>query len=126
LLNQRDGLEKFASLLLGTESHDSFDAGAVIPTAVEDHDFAGGGKMLNVTLHVHLRFFALTGRGPRRNAKHAGANALSNGFDGAALARAVATFEYDADFEPLVLDPLLQLDKLDVQAVKLALILLAF
>jgi hypothetical protein len=43
------------------------------------------------------------------------AAALGDRFDRPALARAVAAFEHNADLEGLVLDPLLELDELDVQ-----------
>jgi hypothetical protein len=45
------------------EAHHIFDAGAVVPAAVEDHDLAGGRKVLHVALHVHLRLLAVGRRG---------------------------------------------------------------
>ena len=52
-------------LLLGAEAHHVFDAGPVVPAAVEDHDLAGRGKVLDVALHVELRLLAVRGRGQR-------------------------------------------------------------
>src|SRR6185503_17747382 len=45
--------------------------------------------------------------------------------DGAALAGAVAALEHDADLEPLVLDPLLQLDEFHVQLAQPLVVVLA-
>src|SRR5580658_6730068 len=50
--------EKLPVLLVTAKSHDMFDAGPVVPTAVEDHYLSCSGKMCNITLHVHLRFLA--------------------------------------------------------------------
>src|SRR4029077_5356590 len=41
--DSRAQLQKALAYLLVHETHDAFDAGAVVPAAVEDHDFAGGG-----------------------------------------------------------------------------------
>src|ERR1041384_3473300 len=38
-LHGRHDLQKAARLLLGAELHDPFDASAVVPAPVEDHDF---------------------------------------------------------------------------------------
>ncbi len=37
-------VEELLHLLLGGEAHDALDAGPVVPTAVEDHDLAGGRR----------------------------------------------------------------------------------
>ena len=101
--------EEACVLFLRAEAHDVFDAGAVVPTAVEDHDLARRRKVLHVTLHVHLRLLAVGRRGQRDDAEHARADPLGDGADGAALARGVAAFEDDDDAQPLVLDPLLEI-----------------
>ena len=54
-----DLIEELLHFLVGCESHHPFDPGAVVPTPVEDDDFTGGGKMLDVPLDVHLRFLSL-------------------------------------------------------------------
>ena len=118
-------LQELLDLLLGAEAHHALDAGAVVPAAVEDHDLAGGGQVRQVALHVHLALLALGRRGQRDDAEHARAHALGDRLDGAALAGAVAAFEDDADLEPFVLDPLLQLDELDVQLLELLVVVLA-
>src|SRR5204863_2674879 len=61
----------------------------------------------------------------RDHAKHPRAHALGERLDRPALARAVAAFEDDADLEPLLLHPLLQLHELDVQLLELLVVILA-
>ena len=81
--------------------------------------------MRQIALHVHLALLALGRRGQRDDAEHARADALGDRLDRAALAGAVAPLEDDADLQPLVLDPLLQLDELDVQPRELLVVVLA-
>ena len=103
-------------MLLGrTKAHDIFDAGAVVPAAVEDHDLPPGGELLDVALQEHLRLLSIGRRGQGHDAEYAGTDLLGERLDRAALAGAVAALEDDADLETLVDDPLLQLDELDVQ-----------
>jgi hypothetical protein len=112
-------------LFLRAEAHHAFDARAVVPAPVEKHDFARRRQMRQITLHVHLRLLALGGRGQRDHAEDARAHALGDCLDRAALARAVAPFEYDADLRPRVDGPFLELHELDMQTRKLLLILLS-
>src|SRR5262245_31278071 len=62
-------LQKALAHLLVHEAHDAFDAGAVVPAAVEDHDFAAAGELLDVTLHVQLRLLTFRRRRQRNDAK---------------------------------------------------------
>jgi len=78
--------------------------------------------MRQISLNIHLRFLALGRGGQRDNAEHPRADSLGNRLDRASLAGAVAPLEHDADLQSLVLDPLLQLDQLDVQVEQLALV----
>src|SRR5262249_46348929 len=50
LLDGRSGLQEPARLLFGTETHDALDAGAIVPAAIEDHDFAGRGEVRKIAL----------------------------------------------------------------------------
>src|SRR5262245_25589974 len=52
-------LQKRLILFLGAEAHDMLHSGAVVPTAIENHDFSRRRKMLHVALHIHLRFLAI-------------------------------------------------------------------
>jgi hypothetical protein len=38
--------DEWRKLLVGAESHHAFDSCPVVPTAIKDHDLAGGGKVL--------------------------------------------------------------------------------
>src|SRR6266496_1962822 len=67
-------LEEFLVLLVGAEAHHMLDARPIIPTAVEDDDFACCGKMSHIALEVHLRFLALCWLGERHHPKDAGAD----------------------------------------------------
>src|SRR5580698_7290706 len=70
-LELRTGQHELLILCLGAEAHDPLDAGAVIPTAVEEHHLAGRGQMRYIALEVPLRFLALS----RRAQSHYPANA---------------------------------------------------
>ena len=88
-------LDELLVLVLRAEPHHVLDAGAVVPAAVEDDDFAGGREVLHVALDVELRLFAV-GRGRQRHQpKNARADPLRDRLDGPALARRVAPFEHD-------------------------------
>ena len=82
-------------------SHNAFDAGAVVPAAVEDHDFAGRGEMLDVTLEEHLCLFAVRRRRKRHHTKDAGANPFGQRLDCAALAGSIAPLEHYDDLQSL-------------------------
>ena len=113
-------------VVFAAEPHDVFDAGTVVPAAVEDHDLARCRKVLNVPLPEHLRFLAVRGSRKRHHAKHARAHAFGDGLDRSALARRVPTFEQDDDSRSRLFDPTLQVAKLDLQLVELSLINFAF
>ena len=104
-------------LLFADESHDIFNAGAVVPASVEDHDFARCRKMLDVALNIHLGLFAIRWSRERDDAKDARAYPLREGLDGTALPRGVTTFEYDDDSQSLLLDPFLQMAQADLEFV---------
>ena len=63
LLDRGDLLQEPLRQVVGAEAHDPFDAGPVVPTAVEDDDLSRGGEVRDVSLHVHLRLLALGRRG---------------------------------------------------------------
>src|SRR5262249_43151504 len=66
LLDGRHRLQEEVRLLIRAEAHDAFDAGAVVPAAVEDHDLPRRRQVTDVALDIHLRFLAL-GRGGQGN-----------------------------------------------------------
>ena len=65
-------LEEAAVLFFRAKPHHVLHAGAVVPTAIEDHDLARGRKMRDVTLHVHLGFSRSDGAGSRQPERRAG------------------------------------------------------
>src|SRR4051812_46208438 len=109
-------------LLFGAEPHYPLDAGAVVPTAVEDYDFSSRGKMWNVALGVHLRFLSLCRCGKRNHPEHTRAHPLGHCFYRATLTGTVAAFEDNACPQAFVHHPFLKPDKLNVQPLELLLI----
>src|ERR1700730_5249925 len=123
--HRRAKLEKIADLLRAAKSHDRFDAGALLPAAVEHHDLARRREPLDIALHVHLCLFTIRGSRKRHHAKHARANALGDGLDGSALAGGIAPLEHDDDPRALILDPILHMAKLDLKLAQFLLVGLA-
>jgi hypothetical protein len=115
LLDFGTPIEEASVLVRRAKPHDVLDAGAVVPAAIEDHDFAGSGEVLHVPLHVHLRLLAVRRRRQRDDAKHAWTDAFGQRADGAAFAGAVASLEDDDDALALRLHPVLQVAQLDLQ-----------
>ena len=97
------------------EPHHAFDACAVVPGPVEQHDLACGGQVVDVALEVPLRAFAFGGLLQRDDACTARVEMLHEPLDGAALARGVAALEHDDVPVPVGLAPLLQLQQFDLQ-----------
>ena len=104
------------------EAHHALDARAVVPTAVEQHDLARGGEVLDVALEVPLRALPLGGRGQGDDAADAGVEVLRHPLDRAALARGVASLEHDDETRAGRLDPLLHLDELGLHPQQLGLV----
>ena len=102
-------------LRLRAEAQHVFDAGPVVPAAVENHDLAGRRGVLEVALHVELGLLAVGRRRQRDHAEHAMADALGDRLDHAALAGGVAPFEDHDHPLAVFLDPILQGAQLDLQ-----------
>ena len=102
-------------MLVGAEPHDPLDAGAVVPAAVEQRHLAGGREVRDVALEVVLAAFALGGGRQGHHAHHAWAETGRDALDDAALACGVAALEDDHDLEAPLLDPLLELDQLELE-----------
>src|ERR1700723_2215231 len=121
----RAQFEKLPTLLLGAKAHHIFHSRSVVPTPIEDHDFARGREMLHVTLHVHLRLLAVGRRGQSGDAEYARADALSNGLNRSAFPSRIAALEHDYHAQALVFHPFLQSTKLSLKAAQFRLILFA-
>jgi hypothetical protein len=72
LLDERRAIEKDLAIFLRAKARYALDASAIVPAAVENHDFGRGRRMEQTSLHVHLRFFTFCGRGQRHAPKRAG------------------------------------------------------
>src|SRR5262249_54824926 len=116
--------EKALTFGFRAESHDPFDSGAVIPAAIPDHHFTGGGKVRNKSLHVHLGPSAFGGRGERHHAKDARADAFGEAFDEATLAGRVTSFKNYHHSPAGLLHPSLHSDELDLEFLHLLLVCL--
>jgi hypothetical protein len=97
------------------EAHHALDAGAIVPGAVEEHDLAAGGQILDIALEVPLGALALIGLFERHDAGAARVQMLHEALDGAALAGGIAALEDDDDALARLLHPVLDLEKLDLQ-----------
>ena len=111
-------MQKALGVLIAAEAHDAFNAGAVVPAAVEYDDFPPR-QVGQIPLNVHLRFFPLGGGGKGHHAENPRAHPGGDGLDRAALAGAVSSLKDDAYFLALVPHPFLKLDQLHVQSCKL-------
>ena len=97
--------------------------GPVVPTAVEQHDLAGGRQVRDVALEVPLALLAFGGGAERDDPAVAGVEPFHDPLDGAAFAGGVATLEDDHDAKALVDDPLLHPDEFGLQAFEFLLVL---
>ncbi len=107
---------------VGAESHHVFHAGAVVPTAIEQHDLPCGGQMGDVALEIPARLFTFGGGAQGHDPANAWIHGLGNSLDDAPLAGGVATFEDQHDLQFFVLDPFLQFDQFDLQPGQLFLV----
>src|SRR5262249_54124607 len=115
LLKQRTGTQELAVFVLGAELHDVLDPGAVVPTAIEQDDFAPRRQLGDVALKIPLAALAFRRRAERHDAADARVQALDNALDDPSFAGRVAALEEDDDLEAVQPDPFLQLDELELQ-----------
>jgi len=118
-LEVRHRAKELLALLFGAEFHHALDAGTIIPRTVEQHDFSACRKVRDVALKIPLRPFALARRGQRGDPADARIESLGDALDDATLASGVAAFEDDDHLELVVLNPVLQLYQVALQAQKL-------
>src|SRR6516162_10139403 len=98
-------MEKVRVLFLRAEPHDRFDAGAVVPAPIKDHDLPGGRKVWQITLKVDLRFLSIRRRRKRYHTKNAWADPFGDRFYRAALPGTVAALENHDNTQSLVFHP---------------------
>ncbi|MNN30142.1 hypothetical protein D3C81_1437810 [compost metagenome] len=102
-------------LFRGAEAHHRLDPGSIVPGAVEEDDFTGGGQVRGVTLEIPLRQFAIVRLGQGDDAGLARGHELGHALDRPVLAGGVAALEDDHDLQPLLDGPGLGLDQLNLQ-----------
>ena len=118
-LEFRHRAEELLDVLFGAKPHDPLDAGAVVPAAVEQHDFAAGRQMRDVALEIPLRALALARRRQRRDATDPRIEPLGDALDDAALAGGIPALENHHHLELVVLHPALQFHQFALQAEQL-------
>ena len=106
---------EFQIQTIGAETHDTLDAGPVVPRTVEQYDFTGGGQVFYVTLEVPFTERTLRRFFQSNDACSAGIEMLHEATDGAALSGCVAAFEQNNDFLSSLLDPVLKFQKLGIK-----------
>ena len=105
-------------MLVGAETHYTLNAGAVVPTAVEEHYLARSWKMHRIPLEIPLSAFAIIRCGQRSNPADTGIEPLGNPLDHASLASSVSALKKNHQLVPVGDDPFLQPYKLALHAEK--------
>src|SRR5215813_2485611 len=96
-------------LLFGTESHDPFDAGAVIPRTVEKDNFPRRRQMCDVTLEIPFPPLALGWDGKRDDSRGAGIQVFHETLYRTALACRITALKDHHNAAARILDPVLHL-----------------
>src|SRR5207244_13421099 len=112
----RCGWPEPAVRVLRAEPHAALDAGAVVPASGEQDHLARARKLRDVALEIPLRLLALRRSRKGDDPTHAGIQALGDGLDDAALTRGITSFEDDHHPQPLLADPFLELDQLELES----------
>src|SRR4030095_14928211 len=126
LLDLRTNFQKAGVIFLRAKAHHVFDARAVVPAPVEDHDFACRRRMGYVALHVHLRLLAVRRSRKGDDAEYTRADTLSDRPDGTSLAGGIAALENDNDAQSLVLDPFLEVAQSGLELAQFLLVFFIF
>src|SRR5665213_1054221 len=92
-LQRGDVAQKVLMLERGAKTHHRLDTGAVVPGAVEHHQFAGPRQMADVALEIPLRALSVRGLGQGDHAGVARRQMIVDPPDGSVLARPVAALE---------------------------------
>src|ERR1700730_531405 len=87
---------------VGAESHDEFNAGSIVPAAIENDDLASGRELLNMSLNEELGLFAFGGCRQCDDPKDARAYPFGDGLNRTALAGGIAPLEQNDDAQAFV------------------------
>ncbi len=126
LFKARRLLQKRLVLRVGAIAHHPFHAGAVVPTAVHQDQFAAGRQMRHIALEIPLRAFAVVGLRQRHHPALARVEMAGDGLDHAALAGGVAAFHQHQGALIGVAQPARHADQLQLQRCQQLFIGLAF
>src|SRR5262245_24864268 len=85
--------EELLAIVLGAKADHALDRGTVVRAPMEQHDFAAGRQMRNVTLEIPLCAFAFVRRRQRRDSADPRIEPLGDALDDAALTCGIAPFE---------------------------------
>src|SRR5215469_13281563 len=102
-------------LLFGTESHNLFDPGTVIPRTVKEYDFPGRRQVRYITLEIPLPPFALRRDSQRDDPRGTGIQVFHETLYGTALARRVTALKDHYYTLARILDPVLQLQQFNLE-----------
>ena len=112
-------------MLFRAKADHVFDASAVIPTSIQDHDLTRRRKVLHVALQIDLRHLAVRWCRQSDDAEHTRAHAFSNGLYHTAFPRCIAALEDDNDAQPCVPHPFLEIAEFDLKFANFLFIFLA-
>jgi hypothetical protein len=116
------GAQEVGQLVGRTKPHHPFDAGAVVPGAVEQHDATGGRQMRHVALEIPLSSLDLGRLAERHRLGASRIEVRHEALDGRALAGSVATFKQHEQALVALLQGGMQLDQCNLQQLELPLV----
>ena len=115
-------MEEADVFLIGAKAHDAFDAGAVVPGAVKDDNFALRWQLFHIALEVPLALLTGVRGGQRLDAARTWVEVLGDALDSRAFAGGVAAFHDDDDAGPGFNDPLLHVHEFCLKALEFLLV----
>ena len=122
MLEFRDLLQEPLMLFLAAKSHHRFDDRAVIPTAVEKHDFAFVGQLPDIPLEVPLSTLIIRRLRQRHHTHRARIQMLGKSADRATLPGRIPSLDKNGDTLAIRLHPTLKPDQFNLQLPQLLLI----
>ena len=124
-LELRHGLHEGLVLVFGAKTHHLFDAGAVVPAAIEQNQLLRHRKLGHITLEVPAALLPVGRLAKRHHPRFTRAQVLDDALDAAVLAGRVAPFKQNEDLFPAGDDVALQFHQLDLEQAHLGFVVLA-
>ena len=100
MLKITDFIDELQIFVFFAEVHHAFNTGAVIPAAVEKHNFTGNGQMRYKALKIPCALLPVGRRAQRDCPRLPRAEVLSEALDGAILACRIPALKQNAHFFP--------------------------